>query len=81
MDKRLRDAFDYYLAHQDEMVQKYNGRVVAIKDRRVLGDYSDRTTAIQQTAKTEKLGSFIVQKVSPGEEDYTITLNSRAVFR
>jgi hypothetical protein len=81
MDQRLRDAFEYYLAHQDEMVQKYNGRVVAIKDRRVLGDYEDRTTAIEETAKTEQLGTFIVQKVSPGEDDYTIRVNSAVVFR
>jgi hypothetical protein len=36
MDKRLVDAFEYYLAHQDEMVANYNGRVVAMKDRTVL---------------------------------------------
>ena len=81
MDKRLLDAFEYYLAHQDEIVAKYNGRVVAIKGRQVLGAYDDQITAIRETAKTQELGSFIVQKVSPGEKDYTITVHSQVVFR
>ena len=81
MDQRLIDAFEYYLAHQDEIVEKYDGRVVAIKDGRVLGDYIDQITAIQETAKTQELGTFIVQRVSPGEKDYTITAHSQVVFR
>ena len=80
MDQGLVDAFEYYLAHQDEFVDKYNGRVIALKGRRVLGDYGDELTAIIETQKSEKLGTFIVQRVSPGEGDYTITVNSRVVF-
>ena len=53
---------------------------IALKDRRVLGDYDDELTAITETQKSEKLGTFIVQRVTPGEDAYTIRVNSRVVF-
>jgi hypothetical protein len=81
MNQRLLDSFEFYLSHQEEFVEKYNGRVVALKDCKVLGDYEDQMTAITETAKTEPLGTFIVQKVSPGDQDYTITINSPWVVR
>ena len=81
MDKRLVDAFEYYLAHQDEIVEKHDGRVVAIKNRTVLGDYEDEITAIVETQKKHKLGTFIVQRVSPGEGDYTVSFATAGMFR
>ena len=32
MPSALKKEFDFYLANQDEMVAKYDGRVIAIKD-------------------------------------------------
>ena len=77
----LKREFDYYLAHQDELVKKYNGRFVVIKDQRVIGDYADQLTAIAETQKSHALGTFLVQKVEPGSEAYTQTFHSRASFQ
>lgn len=80
MPKPLEKEFDYYLEHQDELVAKHNGRVVVIKGRRVLGVYDDELEAISQTAKTEEMGTFLVQRCTPGDEAYTVTFRSRVRF-
>ena len=79
MSYELKEAFEFYLANQDEMVEKYCGKVVAIKNGKVLGAYDDELAAINDTKKTHKLGTFIVQRVSEGDEAYTITINSPGV--
>lgn len=80
MESPLKKEFDYYLAHQDEIVQKYNGRFVVIKDRSVIGDYSDLGTAVTATGKIHPIGTFLVQKVEPGTAAYTQTFHSRVSF-
>ena len=76
----LKQEFDYYLAHQAEMVKKYNGQFVVIKNRQVIGVYADQPTAIAETAKKEELGTFLVQKAEAGPEGYTQTYHSRVAF-
>ncbi len=73
----LRKEFQFYRDSQDEMVQKYDGKVVAIKNGKVLGAYDSAGEALSQTQKTHELGSFLIQKVSAGSKDYTLTIRSR----
>ena len=77
---RLGKEFDYYLANQDEMVAKYDGKVVVIKDCAVLGVYDSELSAVTETRKHHKPGTFLVQMVSEGNEAYTSTFHSRVVF-
>ncbi len=79
-DSPLKREFEYYLAHQPELVEKYNGRFIVIKDQTVIGDYDDQIAAVRETSKKHKLGTFLVQKVSPGNLDYTQTFHSRVAF-
>ena len=69
------EAFDYYLAHQDEMVKLYDGKFIAIKGTRVLGAYDSQGDALRKTSKNHRPGAFIIQKVSEGDKDYTIYLS------
>lgn len=80
MTSALQDEFNYYLAHQAELVEAYDGKFVAIKDGKVLGAYTDELEAIHETKKTHKLGTFLVQKVTPGDDAYKQTFHSRVVF-
>ena len=76
MDKeKTLKSFDYYLAHQDEMVKLYDGKVIAIKGTRVLGVYDSHGDALRETSKSHQPGTFIIQKVSEGDKDYTIYLS------
>lgn len=76
----LREAFDYYRAHQDELVSQCRGRYVVIKGHQVLGQYDSQMEAIKETRKSHELGTFLVQKCEPGAEVYTQTYHSRVVI-
>lgn len=80
MTSPLEKEFQFYLDNQDELVKKYDGKFIVIKDSKVLGVYDDELTAITETEQSEKIGTFLVQKVSEGESEYTQTFHSRAVF-
>jgi hypothetical protein len=76
MSKPLEKEFKYYLNNQDELVKKYKGRVIVIKNKKVIGVYDSEAEAVQETSKNEALGTFLIQRCTPGEKDYTITLHS-----
>lgn len=80
MATSLRDEFEYYLAHQESFVAKYNGKFVALKDHEVIGVYDDELSAATDAGKKFKLGTFLVQKVEAGDSTYSQTFHSRVVF-
>lgn len=80
MESPLKKEFEYYLAHQDELVAIYSGKFVVIKDQKVIGSYPDQISAINDAKKLHALGTFLVQKVEPGKSAYTQTFHSRVAF-
>lgn len=80
MESTLKKEFDYYLANQADMVAKYNGKYVVIRDGKVIGFFDDQVTAVTETQKTHKVGTFLVQKVEPGNAAYTQTFHTRVAF-
>ena len=80
MESPLEREFEYYLAHQDELVKQYNGRFIVVKNCKVIGDYDDQATAVSEAQKDNELGTFLVQKVEPGDETHTQTFHSRVAF-
>jgi hypothetical protein len=80
MSSPLQREFEFYLSHQDQMVEKYDGKYIVIKNEDVLGAYDDELTAVTQTKKHHELGTFLVQKVSRGAAEYSQTYHSRVVF-
>lgn len=80
MSSPLQPEFSFYLSHQDEMVEKYDGKYVVIKNETVLGAYDDDLSAVAETQKSHEIGTFLVQKVSEGDTEYSQTFQSRVVF-
>ncbi len=80
MASPLQKNFDYYLEHQDEIVEQYNGKFVVIKGCAVIGAYDDELEAVEVTQKEHKPGTFLVQHVSPGDASYTQSFHSRVAF-
>ncbi len=76
----LQKEFRYYLDHQNELVDQYDGKVLVIKNCKVIGVYGTEPEAIEKTSKKEELGTFLVQKCEPGKDSYTETYHSRVVF-
>jgi hypothetical protein len=80
MAKPLEREFEYYLKHQDDLVKKFKGKFIVIKDQKVIGVFDDELEAVEKTAKEHELGTFLVQKCEPGTESYTQTFHSRVAF-
>lgn len=80
MAKPLEKEFKYYIKNQKELVKKYRGKYIVIKDEKVIGSYESEIEAIEKTSKKEELGTFLVQKCEPGVESYTQTFHSRITF-
>lgn len=80
MNSTLQQEFKYYLDHQSELVGQYDGKYIVIKNGAVVGVYDDALTAVTETQKKHKLGTFLIQHVTPGQGAYTQTFHSRAVF-
>jgi len=76
----LEKEFNYYLESQDELVKKYNGKFIVIKNREVIGAFDSELEAVEKTAEKHELGTFLVQKCEPGSESYTQTYHSRVSF-
>ena len=74
--------FFWYLAHQDELVEQYNGKHLVIKDRKVVGFYNSISEAYVEGKKKYQLGTFLIQLCTPGEEAYSRTFRTqRVIFR
>lgn len=80
MAKKLEKEFQYYLDNQKELVKRYKGKFIVIKNSQVLGAFDTELEAIQETQKKHPLGTFLVQRCEAGKESYTQTYHSRAVF-
>lgn len=73
----LKKEFEFYLERQDELVKQYDGKFVVIKNGKIIGVYDDVRTAVETTSKDHKIGTFLVQKCSAGDKDYTAVFHSR----
>ena len=73
----LTKEFEYYTAYQKELVEKYEGKFVVIKNQQVIGSYDSEIEAYEEAQKVNTLGTFLIQHVEPGAESYTQTFYSR----
>lgn len=80
MPKPLEKEFKYYLDNQDELVKKYNGKFLVIKNCSIIGFYDTELEAITKTSEKEEVGTFLVQKCEPGTNSYSQTYHSRVAF-
>lgn len=76
----LEKEFKYYMAHQKELVAKYNGKFLVIIGQEVVGDYDSFESALVESQKKYTLGTFLIHQCGPGEDNYTQTFHTRAIF-
>ena len=73
----LESEFQYYIDHQNELVSKYEGKFIVIKNQGVVGVYNTEIEAYESSQKQYELGTFLIQKVEAGKSNYTQTFHSR----
>ncbi len=76
----LDKEFQYYLDHQEELVKEYDGKYIVIIGEKVVGSYDSELEAYESSKKKYELGTFLIQHVSPGDDNYTQTYHSRVSF-
>jgi hypothetical protein len=76
----LEKEFAYYLKNQKDLVKQHNGKYIVIIGETVVGAYNTEAEALFTTQKSYKLGTFLIQKCTPGKEAYTQTFYSRVAF-
>ena len=69
----VKQLFEYYLAHQDELVEKYNGKCLVIAKDGVICPFEPEADGEAYYYGKEHfgLGNFILQLCTPGPEAYT----------
>lgn len=80
MTSSLKSDFQYYLDHQEELLKKYKGKVLVIKDHKVIGAFESEMEAVKETSKSHAMGTFLVQKCEPGTDAYSQVFHSRVAF-
>lgn len=76
----LKKEFQYYLDNQQEIVSKYSGKFVIIKDQIIKGSFDSHGEAYEYATKNFEIGSFLIQHCIPGVDSYTQTFHTRAIF-
>lgn len=76
----LKEEFEYYLAHQEELVKQYRGKFLVIKNKQIIGVYGSELEAYTNTLRSEDAGTFLIQECQAGSENYTQTFRTRVIF-
>jgi len=78
----LESEFKYYIDHQSELVKvkEYNNRFIVIKGNEIIGAYDTRAEAYNETIKEHKLGIFLIQYCTSGQDSYTQTYYTHRVL-
>lgn len=75
----LRKEFKYYLDHQEELIKKYNGKIIVIIKDKVIGVYNNKIDAYLDSIKQYKPGTFLIIECTAGTDSYTIHQRSRII--
>ena len=75
----LKQEFQYYLDHQEELVKKYLNKFLVIKDQKV-GVYDTKQEAYDDATSKYELGTFLIQHCLPGTLGHTQTFHSQVIF-
>lgn len=76
LETNVKSEWEYYLAHQDELVPLYNGKYIVMVGKKVRGAFDSFGEACAFGESNFELGKFLVQRCSPGNADYTVKFYS-----
>jgi hypothetical protein len=72
----LKRDLEWYIANQQELSGKYNGKILLIMNQNLIGVFDSMQDAYTTAIKTYALGTFTLQPCSPDADSYTLTLYS-----
>lgn len=79
-NEELKKNYDYYTGNHDEIVKKYLGKFIIIKDEKIVDAYDTFEEAFQKSSEKYELGTFIIQKCTENIEEDTQIFHSRVIL-
>ena len=76
----LDKEYKFYLKNQAELVKKYKGKFLVIKDEKIVSVFGTREEAYNNAVAQYKLGTFLIQECLESNKDVIQTFNSRVAF-
>lgn len=76
----FKEEMSYFLKNQEELVNKHDGKVLAIKESELLGVYDNVLDALEEMLEKYELGTFMLQPCVQGPEAYTVTVSTLGII-
>ncbi|CAK7066431.1 MAG: hypothetical protein DELT_01655 [Desulfovibrio sp.] len=77
----MKTQLDLYRHNQERIVQDFNGKIIAVKDGEVVGEFPSKTDALEFMAARYEPGTFLVIRCTPGDEEYTRRFRTRVQLK
>jgi len=65
MARKIKDDIRYYDENRKQLVKKYIGRYIVIKDQVVIADFKTKKQASRFASREYEKGTFLIKKVLP----------------
>ena len=72
----LKKNLDWYIANQQELSAKYNGKILLIVDQKVVDAFDSMDKAYAAALKSYAPGTYTLQPCSPNPDSYALMLHS-----
>jgi len=72
--------FDYFINNLAVLYKEYGHCFLVIKNEQVIGSYNSFDDALNETIKTEKLGTFLIQECVENPDDLILTFQGNVLF-
>lgn len=79
MSARFEKELNFFIAHQEELVGKYRGKILVLVGEEVVGVHNTYLEAYNEARKRYEDGTFMLQLCIPGPEAYTVSVYSSQV--
>ena len=74
VDSIHKKALDFFIEHQEEFVEKYNGKELLLHGAELVGAFNSISEAYREGISRFGAGNFSLQKCIPGEDAYTVNV-------
>lgn len=76
----LKNEYSYFIKNKENLLKSFLNRFIVIINDKVVGDYDSQGEALKEASKKYKVGTFLIQKVSPDDTDTTQKFFSMVYF-
>jgi hypothetical protein len=77
----FQQELEFFKANQADLVERYAGKILVIKESSVVGVYDTNIEAYDNALKEFELGSFMIQPCKAGEDAYTVTISTLGMIK